>query len=75
MPEAHILFHSSNYAMWAEETLKETGVNCKLVSVPRHMSSDCGYCVRVSEDDLAGALHILDRENIEYDRGVSQGNG
>jgi len=69
MPEAVILFHSSNHAMWAAETLKEAGIRCKLTSVPRHLSSDCGYCVRLAGDDLDAARRVLEREHIEFDRG------
>ena len=68
MDNAVILFHSSNHAMWAAEVLGETGVTCRLTSVPRHLSSDCGYCVRLQASDLELSLRILQREGIEVDR-------
>jgi len=66
--DAVILFHSSNYAMWAAEVLKESEITCRLASVPRHLSSDCGYCVRLAADDMYAAVRILEHEGIEFDR-------
>ena len=54
--ESVILFHSSNYAMWAADVLKKADIEYKLIPVPRDLSSDCGYCVRINTD-------IADRVN------------
>jgi hypothetical protein len=42
-----ILFKSVNQTMWADKKLKEQGIPFKLVPVPRHISSDCGVCIRI----------------------------
>lgn len=41
-----VLFQSVNGALLAEKLLKEKGVEYKLIPVPRHLSSDCGVCLR-----------------------------
>ena len=41
-----VLFHSVSYALKAEKILKSKGIPYKLIPVPRHISSDCGFCVR-----------------------------
>ncbi|HOK07313.1 MAG TPA: DUF3343 domain-containing protein [Syntrophales bacterium] len=41
------LFPSVSHALKAEKILKEAGVTHKLIPVPRHISSDCGVCLRV----------------------------
>lgn len=48
---AVILFHTSNHAIRAEKVLKAAGHNCRLVPVPRHLSSDCGVCLQIPLED------------------------
>jgi len=68
--EAIILFHSTNYAIWTQDLLKENNITCKMIPVPRDLSSDCGYCVRVSPDDLEVSENLLKENDVEYDRVV-----
>jgi len=51
-----MLFKSVGHALLAEKTLKALGIPHKLIPVPRHISSDCGVCLRFA---------IGDRERIE----------
>jgi hypothetical protein len=41
-----VLFLSVQHALRAEKLLKEAEIPCKLIPVPRHLSSDCGVCLR-----------------------------
>lgn len=66
--KAVILFHSTNHAIWAENELKENKISCKMISVPRHLSSDCGYCVQIDADDRGKASSILNANNIEFEK-------
>ena len=53
------LFASVSHALKAEKILKRRGIVHKLIPVPRHISSDCGVCLRVGMDQqetVAGAL-------------------
>jgi hypothetical protein len=68
--EAIILFHSTNYAIWTQDLLKENNITCKMIPVPRNLSSDCGYCVRISPDDLEVSEKLLKENVVEYDRVV-----
>lgn len=56
-----VLFDSVHHAVQAEKILKEEGVPFKLVPVPRHISSDCGVCIRFSAGDRSRVVDILDR--------------
>ncbi len=60
-----VLFQSISSALRAEKLLKKEGMAYKLIPVPRHLSSDCGVCIRFfSEDEflvrkaLAGKVEI-----------------
>jgi hypothetical protein len=41
-----ILFDSVHHALRSEKILKGIGIPHKLIPVPRHISSDCGVCLR-----------------------------
>jgi len=48
-----VLFQSISSALRAEKLLKKEGIAYKLIPVPRHLSSDCGICIRfLSENGL-----------------------
>jgi hypothetical protein len=60
-----VLFQSISSALRSEKLLKKEGIAYKLIPVPRHLSSDCGVCIRFfSEDEslvrkaLAGKVEI-----------------
>jgi len=60
-----VLFNSVHHALRSEKILKEMGLPHKLVPVPRHISSDCGVCLRFTadirsliEDALDGKVEI-----------------
>jgi len=63
-----ILFHSTNYAIWASNTLKKNNFNHKMIPVPRHLSSDCGYCVRFNRPDKEKIRELLENTGVEFDR-------
>lgn len=64
---AVVLFRSTSYALRAEKVLAQAGVNCKLIPVPRHLSSDCGVCVRVKRPDREAALAALEAAKVEME--------
>lgn len=56
---AVFLFPSVSYTLKAEKILKEQGIVHKLIPVPRHISSDCGVCLRVAADRRDAAESAL----------------
>lgn len=61
------LFPSVSHALKAEKILKAAGIAHKLIPVPRHISSDCGVCIRITEDkqqDVEGEL----RGRVTWDK-------
>ena len=41
-----MLFKAVSYVLKAEKILKKGGLTHKLIPVPKHISSDCGICLR-----------------------------
>ncbi|MBM3187496.1 MAG: DUF3343 domain-containing protein [Chloroflexi bacterium] len=56
---AVILLQSTSHALRGESLLNKAGIGCKLIPVPRHLSSDCGVCLRIAAQDRQAALQAL----------------
>jgi hypothetical protein len=62
---AVVLLESVSHALRAEKLLKAAGLSCKLIPVPRHLSSDCGVCLRIhSRDDEAVKINLTGKLDI-----------
>jgi len=55
-----LLFDSTSEALLAEKLFKRAGISHKIIPVPRHLSSDCGVCIRVFASDKERARETLD---------------
>jgi hypothetical protein len=60
-----ILFYSSSHAIRAEKVLQRAGLVCKLMPVPRHLSSDCGVSVRIRPVDREAACQVMEEAHVE----------
>jgi len=58
------LVDSTSHAMRIEKLLKKHGLLCKLIPVPRHLSSDCGVCVRIRKQDMDMIKALLKEHHI-----------
>lgn len=59
------LFHASSYAFRAEKLLEKAGIPCKMMPVPRHLSSDCGVCLRIDSQQSESAIRALAEGKME----------
>ena len=55
-----ILVLSTHYAIRIEKLLVKTGIPCRLIPIPRHLSSDCGVCVRINQKDRKRVLRDIE---------------
>lgn len=62
---AVILMHATSHAIGVEKLLLDEGIPCKMIPVPRHISSDCGACVRIRQQDRDIARQALGKANVE----------
>ncbi|MBM4353428.1 MAG: DUF3343 domain-containing protein [Deltaproteobacteria bacterium] len=69
MPSAQVLcvvlFDSTSAALRAEKLSRAAGLDVKLIPVPRHLSSDCGLCLRFRESDREPVTRILAESGLE----------
>ena len=59
-PRLVLLFDSTSEALLAEKLFKSAGISHKIIPVPRHLSSDCGVCIRFSATDKERVCEALD---------------
>jgi len=61
-----MLFKSVSYVLKAEKILKKESLPHKLIPVPKHISSDCGICLRF-EPPLQNKIEtaLLNKVEIE----------
>ncbi len=62
-----VLFHSTSGALQAEKLAKKASLKVKLIPVPRHLSSDCGLCLRFESADVENLRAILDARRVEFE--------
>lgn len=63
-----ILFHSNNHSIRMSNILKKKSIDHKMIPVPRHLSSDCGYCVRIKSSDREIVLETIKEKDVEFDK-------
>ena len=68
MTQTHavILFYTSSHAMRAEKVLQRAGIPNKLMPVPRHLSSDCGVCMRIDAAQVDAVRRLLAEQRVEF---------
>jgi hypothetical protein len=64
---AVVLVYPTSYALRAEKVLARAGIDCKLIPVPRHLSSDRGVCVRVRRADGTAVRRALEEAGAEIE--------
>jgi len=67
MAQGVILFPSIHFALRAEKLVKAKGISYKLIPVPRHLSSDCGVCLRIPWEKKGEILEILAQGSVKVD--------
>jgi len=59
-----VLFPGTSHAVRAESLLVRAGVPCRLIPVPRDLSTDCGVCLRLEPEDEERALGVLSKAGL-----------
>ena len=67
MAQGVILFSSIHFALRAEKLFKEKALPAKLIPVPRHLSSDCGVCLRIDWEQREEIQKILEKDGIKIE--------
>ncbi|MDH7481638.1 MAG: DUF3343 domain-containing protein [Armatimonadota bacterium] len=60
-----VLFHSQSSAFRAEKILLKAGIECRLIPIPRSLSSDCGVAARFEWARVADVERALNAADVE----------
>jgi hypothetical protein len=64
---AVVLVYSTSFALRVEKMLQEINIETKLIPVPRHLSSDCGVCVRFPNEYKDRVQTLLDSHQLDFE--------
>jgi bacterioferritin-associated ferredoxin len=64
---AVIIVYSTSHAMRIERLLQGTGISCKMIPVPRQISSNCGVCVRILRSNIEAARQVIKAAQVEIE--------
>jgi hypothetical protein len=64
---AVVLVYGTSHAIRAEQVLFRAGIASKLIPVPRHLSSNCGVCLRILQADREAALEALEEAAVQIE--------
>ena len=67
IPFSVLLVPSTSHAVRAEKSFLASDIPCKLIPVPKTISSNCGVCIRFSTGDRQRVMAILGQEKLDYD--------
>jgi hypothetical protein len=63
-----VLFQSTHDAIKAERICIADRLECKIVAVPRSISSDCGIAIELKEELMPAVAALLEKNNIPFSR-------
>jgi hypothetical protein len=63
-----VLFESTTAALKAEKDAVRAELKIKLIPTPRHLSSDCGFCLRFEWGDLEKVEGLLRSKELKFER-------
>ena len=66
MPRILLLFPNTREVIKAERTLNQSHICNKVITVPRHISAECGMALEVAVNDADSVAETFDAENIRY---------
>lgn len=64
---AVIIVYSTSHALRIEKLLQGAEIACKLIPVPRQISSNCGVSVRIRRSDMELALGVITSARIQIE--------
>jgi hypothetical protein len=64
---AVVLFNSTSHAIKAQRLLKKLSIHCSMIPVPRHLSSDCGVCIRIDRVSKKYTTVILNEKQMQFE--------
>lgn len=63
-----MIFKSMTHVLTAERAARKQGIACRMVPIPRNLSTDCGMCISVRAEDSEAFLEIIEKKGLSPER-------
>lgn len=60
------IFKSTHEVIKAEKCCNKQGISCKIVPIPRSLSTECGMGIEVNEDQSDRLVSLLKKSKINH---------
>ncbi len=64
----YMIFKSMTHVLSAERTARKSGIFCRMVPIPREISTDCGMCISVKTADGPAFLDVVKKKGLEPEK-------
>ncbi|PIE51649.1 hypothetical protein CSA37_10585 [Candidatus Fermentibacteria bacterium] len=64
----YMIFKTMTHVLMAQRAAREAGVQCRMVPIPRKLSTDCGMCIILNAEHSAAFLEALGKKGLKPDR-------
>ena len=61
------LFPNVHKVMKAEKICSNIGIQCRVIPVPEHISSECGMCLLVESGDVDKCVELFENNSIPFE--------
>ncbi len=60
----YMIFKSMTHVLTAERAARKSGISCRMVPIPRNLSTDCGMCISVKAEDGGFFLSVVKQKGL-----------
>lgn len=64
----YMIFKSMTHVLTAERAARKSKIACRMVPIPRNISTDCGMCISVKAEDGESFLAAVKEKGIIPER-------
>ena len=64
----YMIFKSMTHVLTAERAARKNGIPCRMVPIPRSISTDCGMCISVKAEDGSAFLGVVKQSGLTPER-------
>ncbi|MCD4708781.1 MAG: DUF3343 domain-containing protein [Candidatus Sabulitectum sp.] len=64
----YMIFKSMTHVLAAERVARKSGISCRMVPIPRSLSTDCGMCISVKAEDGDSFLSVVKQKGFTPER-------
>ena len=63
-----VIFKSMTYVLSAERIARKGAISCRIIPIPRNLSTDCGMCISVKSEERDAFLELLEEKGLVPER-------